>query len=326
MYHLLGLFLSTPHPSTRQTASSLITRLLSSSVLFEHDPSEIGIWLEAFETSSQSTSDSSLSTEHETFLQFFDDSLRRCLKTPYKYIEDSLHFLSSSNDDSTPLVPTEVSSPLLLTMLEQLAAKVKAKLLADEEARWVAGFIERIGLGLVGKQRNLDFAREVARRVDAVKEGLGGLNGKLDLLIGKVVVADQSGNGMDVDERTLFSLIYVGLTSAREADAFCSVHQQPRLRAQLPFAPPLSRLRPNLLLSSMPSSPLPSPPSLLPISSRPFLPSETSLPSNAPSNSFSIESPVFLPSPRSNFPALNPARSRLRRPRVLSDASVSCKG
>ena len=73
-----------------------------------------------------------LSSDNEVLLTFLDDSIRRCLKTPYKYLEDSLHFVPSSSGE--PISPKEAPSPLLVTLLEQLAAKVKAKLLSPKDA------------------------------------------------------------------------------------------------------------------------------------------------------------------------------------------------
>lgn len=195
MYHLLALYLSTPHPSTRSTVSTLITRLLSSSVLFEHDPSEIAIWLESFDMTIPSTLTATspiLSNENEILLQFFDDSLRRCLKTPYKYIEDSLHFLSNE----TPLAPSEVSSPLLLTILEQLNAKLRVKLLEPQDANVIVRFIERLGFGLVGKQRDLAFGLELVKRIESNAGVKTNLKRMLDTLVGRIEPTDE----MKVDE------------------------------------------------------------------------------------------------------------------------------
>jgi len=151
----------------------------------------------------------SLSAENEILLTFLDDSIRRCLKTPYKYLEDSLHFVASPTGE--PISPKEAPSPLLVTLLEQLAAKVKGKLLTPKEVAPIAAYIRRLAFGLVGKQRDLAYGEEVARRLDESLEKSGGdevavekglLKRQLAYLTGAGLASESSSNGagMDVDE------------------------------------------------------------------------------------------------------------------------------
>ena len=154
------------------------------------------------------TVEPTLSSDNEVLLTFLDDSIRRCLKTPYKYLEDSLHFVPSSTGE--PISPKEAPSPLLVTLLEQLAAKVKAKLLTPKEVVPIAAFIRRLAFGLVGKQRDLAYGEEVARRLDESLENSGGeavsvekglLRRQLVYLAGAGLASEGSATGtaMEVD-------------------------------------------------------------------------------------------------------------------------------
>lgn len=206
MYHLLRLYLATPHPATRSTTSALITRLLSSSVLFEHDPSEIAIWLTSLPAWAAVDG-----AARETLLDFLDDSIRRCIKTPYKYLEASLHFAPSPAGSLTPASatpPAEASSPLLMTLLEQFAAKVKAGLLVDhEQVALVAAYVRRLAFALVGKQTGLTYAREVARKLDETLRAAGeaGEEGKLGRELDLLETAGL-GSEMESDQGALSTL------------------------------------------------------------------------------------------------------------------------
>lgn len=163
MYHLLNLYLTTPHLATQITTASLISKLFASSVLFEHDPQEITTWLTSLlDTSRTSSATKADAVKLQVLLPFLDDCLKRCLKTPYKYLEESLEF------DASPQSPhhSELPSPLFVTLLEQLAAKIKAKLLKSDEVEVLASFIAGLALALAGKQQSLGHAEESARRTD----------------------------------------------------------------------------------------------------------------------------------------------------------------
>ncbi|CDZ97889.1 Uncharacterized conserved protein [Phaffia rhodozyma] len=180
IYHLLALYLSTPHKTTRAYTSILITRLLSSSVLFEHDPSEVEVWLKAMQGVSRSASlnPTSLSEAQATLLTFLDDSIRRCLKTPYKYIEDSLEFIhvpmADRNQPPKDRKLSEAPSPLFMTVLEQLKAKINVKILSSSEAVIIGGYIRRLAFLMIGKQGDLDWSNETSYRLDTCLRDLEG--------------------------------------------------------------------------------------------------------------------------------------------------------
>lgn len=58
-------------------------------------------------------------------------------------------------------------SPLLMTVLEQLDAKLTGKLLEPSDALAITSFIRKLVFKLLSKQQNLDFLRAVVDKVDA---------------------------------------------------------------------------------------------------------------------------------------------------------------
>ncbi|KAF9126633.1 hypothetical protein BGW39_006476 [Mortierella sp. 14UC] len=131
---MLALFLTTAHPHIKALARRLVSKLLGESILFQHDPSEASLWIEAIPTSNYSRAQ--LTEDQNQFLHFFDDCVARCLRVPYKYVDqasaimkalqetsamdvdassDIRHTLSNSQHQDV----TQPYSPLLMTMLEQ---------------------------------------------------------------------------------------------------------------------------------------------------------------------------------------------------------------
>lgn len=210
MYHLLNLYLTTPHAETRATTAALVAKLFGQSVLFEHDRREVATWLASLFASSRvaGVADAADAAKLQTLLPFLDDCLKRSLKTPYKYLEESLEF-----DAGGAPHHSEMPSPLFVALLEQLAAKIKAKLLAPAEVEVVAAFVGGLALGLAAKQRSLGHAAEAARRIDLALEaaGLGGtaLKGQLErdlqaLAASRVVAAEQAAALAEQASRSSF--------------------------------------------------------------------------------------------------------------------------
>nr|ODN91496.1 hypothetical protein L204_05480 [Cryptococcus depauperatus CBS 7855] len=146
LYHILLLHLTTPISITQTKTSELLSSLLLPTLLFSHDANELTIWLEALPKGSREANPM-LFAQQIYLLSFLDDCFRRCLKTPYRYIEElSSFFLSSElNSDSIP-------SPLVVTILEQLRAKILGQFISSEAACIVVNYLRRVMLGLVGKQ------------------------------------------------------------------------------------------------------------------------------------------------------------------------------
>ncbi len=106
-------------------------------------------------------------------ITFLDECVQRCLQTPYRYVEAlrslALSTASSNGYDPDPLGRVdEFPSPLFMTLLEQLEAKVKNKLLAPACLVGVATFIGTLTFYLSSKTKDLGILKVYADQVDAV--------------------------------------------------------------------------------------------------------------------------------------------------------------
>lgn len=164
LYHILQLHLSTRNVVTQATTTTLLHRLLEPSLLFEHDTIELPIWLDALPRASESASGPMFIAQQIHLLSFLDDCVRRALKTPHRYIEEGAAVIPS-------LSPREAASPLLMTIVEQLHAKILGMHIATEAAAVVLNYLRRVLLGLLGKQAGAEFVRAIIVRLSAtIKE------------------------------------------------------------------------------------------------------------------------------------------------------------
>ncbi|KAI1320391.1 hypothetical protein EDD11_001194 [Mortierella claussenii] len=167
---LLGLYLTTAHPQIKTLTSRLVSKLLGESILFQHDPSEANLWVQAVPISNYGRPD--LTSDQTEFLHFLDDCVARCLRTPYKYVDQSLATLkvlqetaSAGNGETyggTNRIAIDLAasqhqdftqsfSPLLMTILEQFQ-HVYAKDTSKAAARPIAAFLRRLVPTLVLNQ------------------------------------------------------------------------------------------------------------------------------------------------------------------------------
>ncbi|WWD09124.1 hypothetical protein V865_007246 [Kwoniella europaea PYCC6329] len=167
LYHILLLYLSTRQSVTQLKTVSLLQHLLIPTLLYEHDPSELSIWLNALPRASDSASGPMLLAQQIHLLSFLDDCFRRAIKTPYRYIEDAFAVVPDHFEYSRP---TEMISPVLMTIVEQLNAKILGQLISTEAAGVVLVYIRRITLGLVGKQKDLKFLLAIVGKLDELLE------------------------------------------------------------------------------------------------------------------------------------------------------------
>ncbi|KAG6856484.1 hypothetical protein H0H87_003952 [Tephrocybe sp. NHM501043] len=162
-----------------ESAQNLLQHILASSILFQDDHSEPHLWLISLPTSwrgqgTESPDGASLTNEAKSVIVFLDDCLQRCIKTPYRYLED-LHVFDqpagapqlnqSSTERDEPL-----PSPLLMTVLEQLEIKVVKKILSPSDVLALATFTRKLIFRLASKQQEeeMTFLRKVAERIDKI--------------------------------------------------------------------------------------------------------------------------------------------------------------
>ncbi|KAL1732959.1 ribosome 60S biogenesis N-terminal-domain-containing protein [Schizophyllum commune] len=100
--------------ATRTALRDLTCHLLAKSVLFQDTPNEPALWLACLPAQV---------SELDSVVCFLDDCVQRCLKTPYRYMDDLRALAPAEAADELP-------SPLLATVLEQAKHKVPTAALA----------------------------------------------------------------------------------------------------------------------------------------------------------------------------------------------------
>ncbi|KAG8967849.1 hypothetical protein FRB90_010854, partial [Tulasnella sp. 427] len=179
LFHVLQKQMTTPHVAIRDAASSLLQSFFSRSLIFEHDPDEIQLWLASFprglrKQGAIAPDGTALSDEVDGFLAFFDSCLSRCLKTPYRYLEEGLGIVSQiegTEESKAAYTPSEVPSPLLFTILEELRYRIgKEKGSISSDILTVFVFLRRFFLLLLGKQPDLRYVSHLARGLERSAE------------------------------------------------------------------------------------------------------------------------------------------------------------
>jgi nucleolar pre-ribosomal-associated protein 1 len=178
LYILIKAYNTTELLATRTAITSLLKDILSDSILFQEDAEELYFWLDALPITrrapgAEAPDGAPLTDEGDSVVNFLDDCIQRCLKSPYRYLEDRDVLLQSTcrnvMDVSGDSAYQEVHcSPLLITVLEQLGAKLAGKLLTPSDTLAITSFIRKLVFKLSAKQRNLDFLGAFVNRVDAL--------------------------------------------------------------------------------------------------------------------------------------------------------------
>ncbi|KAF9046067.1 hypothetical protein BDZ89DRAFT_1155358 [Hymenopellis radicata] len=163
LYILLRMFIDTPVPVVHSTLSRLIQHLLPNSILFQHSTDEVELWLVSLPTTKRSPSAEApdgtpLTDEGEGVLVFLDECIQRCLKTPYRYIEEMKKVAFSHS----------YPSPLLMTVKEQLAAKLGAKTLTASDTLSLATFIRKLVFRLHTTDLDGSFIRCYVEQIDSI--------------------------------------------------------------------------------------------------------------------------------------------------------------
>ena len=174
LYILLKAFTVSGVSATRVALTSLLQHILSESIMFQEDPDEPYLWLASLPTmrraaGAEAPDGAPLTGEGDSVIVFLDDCVQRCLKTPYRYI-DELYALTSETKDDHELVERldTYPSPLLITIFEQLNAKIAAGLLSPSDVLAITSFVRKLVIKLSSKQQNLQFLRAFAEKVDVV--------------------------------------------------------------------------------------------------------------------------------------------------------------
>ncbi|KAI0751700.1 ribosome 60S biogenesis N-terminal-domain-containing protein [Daedaleopsis nitida] len=191
---LLKAYIVTPVPAVRSAIVALLRHILSPGVLFQHDPDEISLWLDSLPLTrrapgTRAPDGAPLTDEGDSVIPFLDDCVQRCVKTPYKYVEElqalhsahhalepgmrerGEHQTAVSSASSIGQRPEVFPSPLLTTVVEQLGAKLKGKLLSPSDALALFSFVRQLLLRLASKSADLVLCKALLGRISMLVEG-----------------------------------------------------------------------------------------------------------------------------------------------------------
>ena len=157
----------------RSALTALICQALSDSILYQEDPDEPILWLAALPMTrrapdAEAPDGTHLTDESDSVIHFLDDCMQRCLKTPYRYIEELHALAKASTDDGLPHEHRleTFPSPLLMTLLEQLRIQVSLRRLSPSDVLALATFVRKLMFKLSAKQRTLKLLHAMTDEVD----------------------------------------------------------------------------------------------------------------------------------------------------------------
>lgn len=162
-------------PAIRSAIVSLLQHALSENILFQHDADEVYLWLECLspvlrEIGALAPDGTPLSDEGVAIVTFLDDCALRCTKTPYKYLEELCSLGRLADVQSNPVAERSMiyPSPLIMTVVEQLSAKVAGNLLSPSDALAVASYIRKLLFSLAGKVQDLPFLFRITQQIGEI--------------------------------------------------------------------------------------------------------------------------------------------------------------
>lgn len=173
---MLKAYVITPVPAVRTAIVALLRHILSAGVLFQHDADEIALWLDALPLTrrapgAHSPDGAPLTDEADGVITFLDDCVQRCVKTPYKYVEELQAVQRGGEGVSIGERPEVFPSPLLATVFEQLGAKLKGDILSPSDALALFAFVRKLVLRITSKSIDLNLPRAFAEKLAAFTEG-----------------------------------------------------------------------------------------------------------------------------------------------------------
>lgn len=93
LYILLKMYAVTQSMAIRSATAVLLQHSLSSSLLFQHDPDELVLWLRSLPSTArpvdaQAPDGTSLTDERDAVISFLDECAQLCAKIPYRFLEE----------------------------------------------------------------------------------------------------------------------------------------------------------------------------------------------------------------------------------------------
>ncbi|KAJ3554485.1 hypothetical protein NM688_g3084 [Phlebia brevispora] len=193
---LMKLYVASGERAVRPVVSALLRRTLSSTVLFQHDIEELELWLSALPFNSRNSNTEApdgtlLTSEEDAVINFLEDCAQRCTKTPYRYLESLEKCWSrgagdealGSMADSAESFP----SPLLMTVLEQLEAKLRGSLVTPSDALSLFSFVRRLLWALAQKAQDIQLLNASIDAVESLLPFSSGFGELIGMAIGREV-------------------------------------------------------------------------------------------------------------------------------------------
>lgn len=184
-YTLVTAVTSTRTPAIESALKGLLVHLLSRSILFQEDPHEADTWIRALPSRKPIYANlpAHLLANTELYLQdeaqgvavFFDDCVQRCLKTPYRYVEAARSIISTTLSNRDITIQDDIESypsPLIMTMLEQLEAKINNQTLMPSHIVGVVTYLRKVLFLLVGKTNDLTHLKTISEKLKTATSNL----------------------------------------------------------------------------------------------------------------------------------------------------------
>ncbi|KAJ3506576.1 hypothetical protein NLJ89_g6794 [Agrocybe chaxingu] len=205
---LLSAFCSTPTPAIRRALGDVLKHVLSQSIIFQEDPAEPDLWLKSLPRYSLGAGADGV----DSVTTFLDECLQRCMKTPYRYIE-VLHSFASSHapEDTEDAASSTLNqldtypSPLLMTILEQLEAKVNNNSLSSSAVLGILTFLKQLLFHLTSKTPDLRYLKAFAGKLEGAlgeKRSDGKVKREMDM-IHRILAFEFADVNVDMDAASL---------------------------------------------------------------------------------------------------------------------------
>lgn len=174
---LLELYVATDVPVIQAAVGDVLKDGLAASLLFQHNPEEFSLWLDSLPVNIPGTEKNS-SCDSRTVINLLDDCSQRCLKTPFKYLEE-LRTLAVDQDESTrvgadaltsSIQPELLPGPLLMTVIEQFTVRLTAQKLNVHEVTAIMTYLRRLLLRLTCSVQSITILHPFVRRLLTVTD------------------------------------------------------------------------------------------------------------------------------------------------------------
>ncbi|KLO07343.1 hypothetical protein SCHPADRAFT_652933 [Schizopora paradoxa] len=170
---LLSLYSRTEEYALKGAVQSLLEQTFASGPLFQHDPTELRLWLGSLPSSARAADAKApdgapLTSESESVVSFLEDCFHRCSKSAYRYLEDMTSFVSGLVEEGGRADGRNTISPLIMTVMEQLAVKAKNGTLSPSDLLALATYVRKLIVKLMGTQEDLVLVKGISKEISKV--------------------------------------------------------------------------------------------------------------------------------------------------------------